>query len=63
MNNLREDDEDDDPVDWTVFDTPLPPVTPEDPRAIAIREETKRQIAENRKKAAELNRQVNDPCD
>ena len=48
------DDDDDGEVDWTVFDTPLPPGTPIDPRAakraIADQKEMERRIAENRKK-------------
>lgn len=41
--------DEDDEVDWTVFDTPLPPGTPEDPQAIAIQKEYERRVAENRK--------------
>lgn len=44
IDNL--DPNDPDPVDWTVFDEPLPPGTPIDPREIAMREMIAKRLLE-----------------
>ncbi len=42
------DPNDPDPVDWTVFDKPLPPDTPIDPREIEMRKMIARRMEEVR---------------
>lgn len=43
-----------DPVDWTVFDKPLPPGTPVDPKEVEMKKAIAERIAENRLKEKKL---------